>query len=195
MISISYIIIIVGVLLIIVGILGLLIIAASPFIHGFQIILKRKADYLDYETVQGKKFLHKTTIRYTRTSLIMAIIGFMCFFGGIYLGYAARGEDFWFYKKIFGEIENNGQWDRINDEGRFVASDGKEYTYYILVVGDRISLNGIECDSIEDLKERLSEIRRENTVVLVDSYAVSLTFHSVEDLLNKMGIKCIKETE
>ena len=37
-------------------------------------------------------------------------------------------------------------------------------------------------------EKRLLQIKRENTVIIIDSFAVSSTYHGVEKMLNEMGI-------
>ena len=110
------------------------------------------------------------------------------FFAGFYLGYAAKGEGFWLYRKLFPDRITVQTWDEINENGQYVADSGKAYTYYVLVSGDKVSLSGEPCKNLEELEIKLAEIKRENTVIIIDSFAVSSTYRSVEDMLNEMGI-------
>ena len=91
------------------------------------------------------------------------------------------------YRKLFPDRITVQTWDEINEAGQFVTEDGKAYTYYILVSGDEVSLSGLPCADMEDLEKRLSEVKRENTVIIYDSFAVSSTYREVKKLLNKMG--------
>ena len=70
-----------------------------------------------------------------------------------------------------------------------MADDGRAYTYYILVSGKDISLCGETCRDYADLQEKVSQIRRENTVMIIDSFAVSSVYQSVKNLLNELGIE------
>lgn len=110
------------------------------------------------------------------------------FFAGFYLGYAAKGDGFWLYRKLFPNRIVVHTWDEINENGQYVSEDGKAYTYYVLVSGDEISLSGEPCADLAELKNKLTEIKRENTVMIVDSFAVSATYHGVKKLLNEIGI-------
>ena len=110
------------------------------------------------------------------------------FFAGFSLGYAAKGDGFWLYRKLFPDRIVVHTWDEINENGQYVADDGRAFTYYVLVSGDKVSLSGEPCADLEDLEKRLTEIKRENTVIIIDSFAVSSTYRGVEKMLNEMGI-------
>ena len=120
--------------------------------------------------------------------LIIFLLGLLSAFSGFYLGYAAQGEGFWLYQKLYPQASANQVWDELNDEGQFVAESGKAYTYYIVISGKEISLCGEPCADYNDLKEKLAQIRKENTVMVIDSFAVSSTYHSVENILNELGL-------
>ena len=45
------------------------------------------------------------------------------------------------------------------------------------------------CRDTGELKEKLERIPRENTVMIIDSYAVSAEVNAVKALLKEMGIK------
>ena len=126
-----------------------------------------------------------------RDFIVAIFAGILMFFAGLYLGYAAKGENFWLYRKLFPDriaTETMAAWDAINENGQFVAEDGKAYTYYVLVAGDKVSLSGETCADLSELKTRLTEIKRENTVIIIDSFAVSSLYRGVKDMLNEMGI-------
>ena len=79
-------------------------------------------------------------------------------------------------------------WDEINENGQYVAEDGRAFTYYVLVSGKEVSLSGEPCVDMEELKSKLTAVKRENTVIIIDSFAVSSTYRSVVDMLDKLGI-------
>lgn len=80
------------------------------------------------------------------------------------------------------------KWDRLTDDGKYKAADGSEYIYCILISGKEYEFNGEPCKDISEIKEKLSEIKKQNTVLIVDHYAVSSYYHDVEDLLKELGI-------
>ncbi len=182
--------IILGALCTILGVIGLLSLFLLPIFERFEIVYDK-----DKEIIQARmdpefgKHVWYEKKNLTRDFMICILVGLLMFFSGFYLGYADRGEDFWLYKKLFPSKQTMAPvWDEINEAGQFVAADGRAYTYYILVSGEEISLSGTQCSGMGDLEKRLSEIKRENTVIIIDSFAVSSAYRSVEELLNRMGI-------
>ena len=182
--------IILGALCTIIGVLGLLAILFLPIAERFEIVFDKDKDIVQSRTdSKVRKIVLSEKKRLTRDFVICVFAGVMMFFAGLYLGYAAKGEGFWLYRKLFRvEAEATAPvWDRINDNGQYVASDGTTYAYYILIDGKEISLNGEPCAGLEDFRTRLQEIKRENTVMIYDSFAVSSTYHAVEALLDELG--------
>ena len=183
--------IVVGAIATIIGVIGLLSLYIwLPIKEKFEIVYDRETDFIrarldsdiqrvvDYNTRQLRNFF-----------ISSCFIGPIIFFSGVYLGYLAEGEEFWFYRKFYSQTISNQIWDEINEKGQFVADDGKTYTYYILVSGKEISLCGEECEDIFDLKEKLSQIRRENTVIIIDSFSVSSLYQAIKKILNELGIE------
>lgn len=182
--------IVVGVLLVLFGIIGMFSLLILPIRENFEIVLGREYDFIRARLDPGiKKFITGKKKRLTIEFLTTGLLGTLMFFSGLYLGFAAEGEGFWFYKQFFPQGASAQVWDAINEDGQFVAEDGKVYSYYILLSGREISFCGEVCGELEDLRNRLDGIRRENTVIIVDSFAVSSTYHEVEDMLNELGIE------
>ena len=188
---IPWIFIIVGVIVTLIGVIGLLSLYVwIPIKEKFEIVYDRETEFIRARLDSDiQKFVDYTTKQLRNVFIISFFMGPILFFSGVYLGYAAVGEEFWFYKKLFPQAVTNQVWDKINEQGQFISEDGTAYTYYILVSGKEISLSGEECQDSVDLKNRLSQIRRENTVMIIDSFAVSSTYQSVKNLLNELGIE------
>jgi len=180
--------IIVGTQCVLFGVLGLISLVVLPFFERFEVVYDKDKEILAarMDAEVGKHVWYEKK-KLTRDFIVSIFAGAMMFFAGLYLGYAAKGEDFWLYRKLFPDRITVQTWDEINEAGQFVASDGKAYTYYILVSGDEVSLSGLPCADMEDLEKRLSEIKIENTVIIYDSFAVSSTYREVKKILNKMG--------
>jgi len=182
--------IIVGALCTIIGVIGLLSILLLPVIERFEIVYDK-----DKEIIQSRmdpefgKYVWQEKRHLTRDFIICLFAGIMMFMAGFYLGYAEKGENFWLYRKFFPDRITVQTWDEINENGQYVAPDGTAYTYYILVSGNKISLSGESCADLNDLQKRLLEIRRENTVIIIDSFAASSSYHAVEAVLNELGIE------
>lgn len=190
---IPWILIIAGALCAIIGVLGLFAILLLPIVDRFEIVFDKDKDVVQARTDSKiGKLVREEQKHLTRDFIICVFVGVMMFFAGIYLGYAEKGASFWPYRMLFpNEVSiqtQNQVWDKLNESGQFVASDGTTYTYYILVSGNDISLSGEVCADLADLKRKLEEIRRENTVVVYDSFAVSSTYRAVKRTLNELGI-------
>ncbi|MBO5930329.1 MAG: hypothetical protein J6Q27_03430, partial [Clostridia bacterium] len=155
-----------------IGILGLAALALLPVAERFEIVFDKDKDIVQARTdAKIGKIVHQEKQHLTRDFIICCIAGVMMFFAGMYLGYAAKGDSFWPYKKMFpNRVAAVQVWDEINDAGQFVSEDGKAYTYYILVSGNEVTLSGEPCADLNDLKKQLSEIKRENTVMVIDSF-------------------------
>lgn len=156
------------------------------------LVVRWKNVHGDVELIETDKINHSR--RKDRTFfyilfISLMIIGSILFCLGFSLGYADKGKGFWFYRLVEGNISETQKWDRISEDGDFIASDGKKYPYYILIRGNTYEFKGIECEDIEDVNEYLSHISRENTIMLIDSFAVAKKINDVEILLKEMGIQ------
>lgn len=187
---IPYIVIGLGIILMAWSGIGFIRLMFLPLTRMSDVVFKRLDDFLKYNTSEGQKYFKKNLKQLVWAYVVAMLTGLVLFFLGIYLGYAAEGDSFWFYQKVFGvESHKEDTWDKITEEGKYKSDDGNEYTFYILVNGDRYIFSGEECESLEDLKERLSGIKRENTVMLIDGFAISSYYKQAEKLLNELGIK------
>lgn len=182
--------IIVGILCAFLGALILLLILLLPIYERLEIVFEKDKDILQAR-IEPKfiQMVHQEKGRLIRDSIIAVFVGIMMFYAGFYLGYAEKGENFWLYKKMFPDRVTVQVWDEINAAGQFVADDGKTYTYYVLIDGDKINFSGETCADLADFKSRLEKIQRENTVIIYDSFAVASVYRAVEDALNELGIE------
>ena len=181
--------IIVGALLTAFGVLGWISLFVLPFCERFEVVYDKDKEIIQSRTdpeVGKQVWYEKKNLKRDFTICIFA--GILMFFAGFYLGYAAKGDGFWLYRKLFPDRVAVHTWDEINESGQYVADTGRAYTYYVLVSGDEISLSGEPCPDLAELKNKLSEIKRQNTVMLIDSFAVSSTYRGVQKLLNELGI-------
>lgn len=182
--------IIAGVLFTLGGALVLLLLLFLPVYERFEVVFDK-----DKEVVQSRtdrdfmRVVQREKKRLTRDSISSVFAGILMFFAGLYLGFAAKGAGFWPYKMLFPDKAVTAQvWDKINADGQFVDTDGKAYTYYILVSGQEVSLSGEPCADLADLKQRLTEVKRENTVIIYDSFAVSSCYRGVVKILDELGM-------
>ena len=188
---IPWILIILGALCTVFGVLGLISLLLLPIFERFEIVYDK-----DKEIIQARMDReYGRHVRYeqrnlTRDFIVCIFAGLLMFFAGLYLGYAAKGDGFWLYRKLFPNriAVETVAWDAINENGQFVAEDGTAYTYYVLISGDTVHLSGEACEDLTDLRTRLTEMQRQNTVMIIDSFAVSSTYRSVRDMLDELGI-------
>ena len=184
-----WILIIAGALCTVFGVLGLISLLVLPFFERFEVVYDKDKEIIQSRTDPefGRHVWYEKK-HLTRDFTVCIFAGILMFFAGLYLGYAAKGDGFWLYRKMFPNQIVVHTWDEINESGQYVSEDGKAYTYYVLVSGDTLSLSGEPCADLTELKNKLAEIKRENTVMIVDSFAVSSTYHGVKKLLNELGI-------
>ncbi|MBQ5989148.1 MAG: hypothetical protein IJL67_06605 [Oscillospiraceae bacterium] len=181
--------VVLGLLLALGGVICLLLIGFSPVVVKIRSIFGLLELEEDKRT---KVFRQKHRRELASYSIIAALIGLALAFIGWCMGYAQKGEDFWFYRKYkqhYISEENPGEWDKISDDGKYIDNNGNKYTYYILVKGNDIRFCNDECRTIDDLREKLNLIPRENTVIIADSYAVASKYEAVKALLKEMGLK------
>ena len=181
--------IIIGALLTVFGILGWISLFVLPFFERFEVVYDKDKEIIQSRTDPefGKQVWYEKK-HLKRDFTICVFAGSLMFFAGFYLGYAAKGDDFWLYRKLFPDRIAVHTWDEINENGQYVFDDGRAFTYYVLIDGNKISLSGEPCADLEELKTKLTGIKRENTVIIIDSFAVSSTYHGVEAMLNEIGI-------
>lgn len=195
----AIILVVVGILFSIVGMIGLFAIAISPLIDDWDVVVRRKDDSLFYSTAFGKRILKLRTKKMAWEYFAVFAIGVALIISGMYFGFADRGKDFWFYKKIFGEEIDVTSWDKLTDEGFYKDPEGYEFKCFILIRGDKIYYNGAEdgdiVDSISELKQKVSQTAPENTIAVIDSYALSSTYNEVIEMLDKLPRKYKEETE
>lgn len=192
-------IVIFGILLSLLGLVGLFAIAISPLIDDWDVVVRRKDDSLFYSTRFGKWVLKQRTKKMAWEYFSFLVVGIVLVIVGMYLGFADRGKDFWFYKKIYGEEIDTTTWDSITKEGFYEDPQGEIYKNYILIRGDKVYYNGAteECivEDIAELEKKVSAIAPENTVAVIDSFAFSSTYKEVTDMLDRLPRKYKEESE
>lgn len=181
--------IIIGALCTVFGVLGWISLLVLPFFERFEVVYDKDKEIIQSRTDPeiGKQVWYEKR-HLKRDFTICIFVGILMFFAGLYLGYAAKGDGFWLYRKLFPDKVVVHTWDEINENGQYVSDDGRAFTYYVLIDGDKVSLSGEPCADMEELQKKLAEIKRENTVMIIDSFAVSATYRGVEAMLNELGI-------
>lgn len=119
--------------------------------------------------------------------LCFLLSGFCVFMVGWAYGYGEQGEDFWLNQFLSGEKDISGKWDRLSEDGSYIAEDGKLYPFYLLINGDTYEFCGEKCADIDAVRAKLSKVKQGNTIILIDSFAVSATFKAAKNLVKDMG--------
>ena len=128
--------IVLGVIAIIWALWGIIRILITPYTKLTGIVFKRRDDFLKYETESGKRYYKKYWFQLLGVYISAMLIG-SAFIGlGFYFGYVEKGNKFWLYKKVFNQ-SNENHWDKISSDGKYIAEDGSEYSYYILISGEK----------------------------------------------------------
>ncbi len=187
---IPWILIIVGAAMTLIGAVGLVrLYICLPIKEKFRIVYDRDKEFIQARlNPKLQDFVNYNAEQLRTKFMSLLLFGLLIFLAGYYLGYAAEGEGFWLYQKFFPQASASQVWDELNEKGQFVSESGKAYTYYIVISGKEIALRGEPCADYNDLKEKLSQIKKENTVMVIDSFAVSSSYHSVENILNELGL-------
>ena len=191
---IPYLLIILGIILTIWGLIGAFRIAILPLVRAREIVFKSKDDYLFYETVKGKRLLRSKTKFLVNIYITLITVGIVAVRFGCYICFTEQGEDFWLYKRLFAASNSEQKSDRISEDGKYISEDGHEYNSYILIRENNIFFRDEVCIDNDDLKEKIKNFDRTNTIVVFDDFAISSTYHYVTDLLDDSGIKYIEES-
>lgn len=186
----AYLLILFGMIVFLFGVIGLIRVWLLPLSEDYQIVIKRKDDYVFYETKQGKALFYQHKRDLVTELWVCVLIGVVAMAAGMYLGCADAGarNKFLPYRLLFGNYIQEEVDDNLVKEGnntKYVDSDGKEYSYYIYIIGDEVSVSGVEYESPE---AAVNAIRLDNTAILIDNYAEATTRYTVEKLLMEKGI-------
>lgn len=171
------------------GIVGLFGLLWTLYIAITPILVKMRSINGEGELVETAR-IRRIRIRdrkyLIKISLSMLLVGLLVLFSGVYLGYAEKGDGFWFYRLVHG-TEDAG-WDKLTEDGSYIADDGSIYKFYLIVNADGYELCGETCADIEDLTVKLRTIKRENTIILIDNYASYEAYKAAEEILTDLGI-------
>ena len=177
--------IIIGVLLIIGGIFGLLTIFVQPILRAFRVVYTQdKEDFL-YEHGRGHLVRQEGTRILMVVYLAVIILGVSLIVAGNVMQYMPRGNDSLHSSEAQGTTEGMGEaW---NNGG---GAAGIQADYIIEVKETSIIFNGKIYGTVEEFEAVLKDLDRNKTVAIVDDYAISATYHQVQDLVNSYGLVC-----
>lgn len=183
---------IVGAASFILGFIGVFNLMIDPIKTMFNVVFKRKDDYVFFETDKGKKLLERQKKSLLTASIFFMVVGSVLFGIGYYMKYGPRGYE--------GTVENESETpdENINElhvqgldnEGVYHDKNGIAYSSYIEVVGQEIKHDGQYIGDISAFENYIADekISRTKTIYLIDNFAASSTYHRVDKLLSDNAI-------
>lgn len=119
---------------------------------------------------------------------------------GVVIQDASRGNDILSSTDVDGITVGNDsieyQQSQINSmTNQYANTSGDSDSYYILISENTIFFNGQEIGGVGAFEDYLRKLDRRSHVFLEDDFAVSLTYHKVEELLNDLGFTIIGRDE
>ena len=143
---------------------------------------------------KGKATLERAYHSFQKPIILLSLlgIGIILILLGMVIGNSPRGNESLSSENVVGistgnDNLNNQQIERNSSTGNYISSNGNIYSYNVSVSENQIKFNGQEINSIEELEDLLKKLDRHYTVLLVDDFAVSPTYHQVENLLSNYG--------
>ena len=153
----SILLMVLGGLMILFSILGVLAILFQPLYEDYQVVIKRKDDYVQYNTPSGQAFLRSRIKRYWIGLAVLFLVGCALFFTGFYMKYGARG-----FGMLLTVEEENELTDSdselakgINENGDYVTAKGRTYPNYIVVRGTEVYYREQRIGNTEDFRKYL----------------------------------------
>lgn len=176
---------VIGVAFILIGLAGLVMLAVQPIKTAWMIVFKRKDDYLFYETSEkGKALLESQTRAVRDVCIVFIIMGTLSVGAALFLMYVPRGTG----------SDEGAHADGIDSSGTYWSED-VGYECYIRVTGTTIELNRKKLKGIDELQGILDGTDRSQTILLVDAYASSNTFHAIQEELDERNLKWKEKNE
>lgn len=103
--------------------------------------------------------------------------------------YIPRGNDSLLSDDITGITKGNDSIKYQNDIlVNYVDENGISYKYLVSVCENTIFFNDSEIGGIEEFEKYIKDLDRRYPIFLVDDFAVSPTYHKVEELIDNYGI-------
>lgn len=185
---------IVGAASFILGFIGIFNLMIDPIKTMFNVVFKRKDDYVFFETDKGKKLLDRQKKSLLTASIFFMFVGGILFGVGYYLKYGPKGYAEGIESENISEISevsvNELHVQGLDKDGVYHDKNGVSYPSYIEVVGQEIKHDGQYIGDISAFENYISEgkISRTKTLYLLDNFAASSTYHRVDELLNDNAI-------
>ncbi len=186
--------IVVGILFAVCGFVGLIALSIQPFFKAIRVVFFHSTDDLMYYTDHGRTVLEKEYKVLRRSFVFFLFMGFICLITGVLLKNAPRGEDSLFSEYVDGAATGDDRIDSPQKQESGAAGKD-EYSYEILISEKTIYCNGQKMDSIEGFEACIKQLDRRQGIFLKDDFAVSSTYHKVEELLDTYGMNYETESD
>ena len=182
---------IVGGILTVIGFLGVAAVMLEPLFSTYNIIFKRKADYVKYESDEGRSLLKRRKLGLFGACFFLLIMGVGLFAGGWFVKYGPRGTDSLFSEAVesgtsIGDHELEGGNAFVDAQGNYVDEDGKKHVNFVVIHGMTVTYKNEFKGSAEEFVKFL-ERNNVGKLYVVDDFAASSAYRTVRDALEKKG--------
>lgn len=182
------------IIFIILGIVLIILCGISLIMQPKQVIIVHNIEDLkkdsNREKNTGKGKLSDKIICLTIAVIFLII--------GLVILYASRGNDSFLSVNLKGINTGNDDIQSQQEPENRAASNiinSTEYEYSVVVSEKTILFNNQQIDDTNQFEAYLKTIDRQHTIILVDDFAVSATFHKVQELLDAYGMKYQMESD
>ena len=186
----------IGAILFAVGLYFLFNLLIDPIKTAFGVVLKRKDDYVFYESDKGKELLRRKKKSVLTASIFFLIVGAILFGIGYFMKFSPRGyEEAGDIAEVSINEVDEMHVQGLDKDGKYHDKDGKTYSSYIEVTGLEIRHNGQLIGDIEAFQNYVSEnkISRTMEIYVIDNYAASSAYHKVIEILSERAIPFNKD--
>lgn len=183
-----------GGILAVLGFAGLAALMFEPVHTMYEVIFKRKADLVYYETKPGKALLQRNKNSLRNSCIFFLVVGLLLFGLGFFLKFGPLGTDSLFSKQVESGMgqgdaySQNRQTEVINAKGNYVDAQGGEHANFIIVEGTNVKYRDEFSGSVEAFEGFVKQLDGKQTIYLVDEFASAKTYHRVEELLTYYGM-------
>lgn len=164
----------------------------QPLKESYEVVINREDDYTHYTSPSRLLYLQEQKRRYIKFVIIMFTAGVVLFFTGLYMQFGSRGFEmllsFKSGKESGYEALDPDISESIDENGDFVAVDGKSYSQYVIVRGNNVYVRDFLVGGIEQFEEYIPNLKTNQNTYLIDDYASSAVYKAVLSQLLKNSI-------
>lgn len=173
--------IILGIILLVCGIVGMFSVYIQPIKKAIRVYYNQDTDDFWYEHGRGQKLMEEGRRILTGLFGFMIVLGLCLLIPGLMMRYMPRGN-----ASVVAESEVGA--DVSMDYASNVNNQIAVSEYVVVISGETVTLNGIEYSSLEDFENVVKQLDRTKKMTVTDDFAVSATYHSVVEIVNRYGL-------